>query len=170
MQLGAALNFDQTEYLLAQCDSKPGARTANLPRGFSIRRTHRELHLCHVPDEDKGLLPAREYQFAIPGQVHVPELDLLLTGKLSSPSAPTCSAILRRWRPGDRVALPHSRGAKRVKEILDRLEVRGEERKNWPVVEIAGEIVWMRGVQVNAPEFLFVEQATRALMSDENHK
>jgi hypothetical protein len=28
-------------------------------------------------------------------------------------------------------------------------------RKNWPVVESEGKIVWMRGVEVDAPGWLF---------------
>jgi hypothetical protein len=35
----------------------------------------------------------------------------------------------------------------------------GTARENWPVVESKGKIVWMRGVEVDAPEFVFEEQA-----------
>jgi hypothetical protein len=31
----------------------------------------------------------------------------------------------------------------------------GAERKNWPVVESEGKIVWMRGAEVEAPGFRF---------------
>ena len=34
----------------------------------------------------------------------------------------------------------------------------GGARKNWPVVESEGKIVWMRGVEVDAPEFTFATQ------------
>jgi hypothetical protein len=56
------------------------------------------------------------------------------------------------------VILRYSRGAKKVAEVLDRLHVLGAARKNWPVVESAGKIVWMRGVEVDAPEFRFTAQ------------
>ena len=67
-------------------------------------------------------------------------------------------STLRPWKAGDRVTLRHSRGPKKVAEVLDRLHVIGAARKNWPVVESEGKIVWMRGVEVDAPGFLFTAQ------------
>jgi tRNA(Ile)-lysidine synthase len=57
-------------------------------------------------------------------------------------------AVLRTWKAGDRVHLRYSSGSRKVKEVLERMKVTGEERTRWPVVEIAGRIVWMRGVEV----------------------
>jgi tRNA(Ile)-lysidine synthase len=44
--------------------------------------------------------------------------------------------------------LRYSAGPKKVKEVLERMKVTGEERAHWPVLEVAGRIVWMRGVEV----------------------
>jgi tRNA(Ile)-lysidine synthase len=71
----------------------------------------------------------------------------------------SAAAVLRAWKAGDRVALAHSRGPKKVAEVLDRLHAVGEARKNWPVVDWQGRIVWMRGVEVDAPEFVFTAQS-----------
>ena len=49
----------------------------------------------------------------------------------------------------------HGRGPKKVAEVLDRLHVLGEDRKSWPVVEWQGKIIWMQGVEVDAPGFVF---------------
>lgn len=57
-------------------------------------------------------------------------------------------AVLRAWRPGDRVQLRHSGGARKVKEVLERMHVSGTARTHWPVLEFDGRIVWMQGVQV----------------------
>jgi tRNA(Ile)-lysidine synthase len=65
---------------------------------------------------------------------------------------------MRPWRAGDRVTLRHSRGPKKVAEVLDRLHVMGAARRNWPVVESQGEIIWMRGVEVQATSFRFTVQ------------
>jgi tRNA(Ile)-lysidine synthase len=53
------------------------------------------------------------------------------------------------------VTLRHSRGPKKVADVLDLLHVMGEARKNWPVVESEGTLVWMRGVEIEAPGFMF---------------
>jgi tRNA(Ile)-lysidine synthetase-like protein len=57
-------------------------------------------------------------------------------------------ATLRNWRPGDRVRLRHSSAPRKVKEVLERLKVTGSSRALWPVLELDGRIVWMRGVEV----------------------
>jgi hypothetical protein len=35
-----------------------------------------------------------------------------------------------------------------VKEVLERLRVTGTDRALWPVLEIGGQIVWMRDVEL----------------------
>jgi tRNA(Ile)-lysidine synthase len=59
-----------------------------------------------------------------------------------------CRAILRSWKPGDRVHLRYSSGLRKVKEVLERMKVTGEDRTHWPVLEVEGRLVWMRGVEV----------------------
>ena len=51
-------------------------------------------------------------------------------------------------RPG--VTLHGYQSAERVKEILERMQVPSGERKNWPVLEWQGEIVWIRGMDVES--------------------
>ncbi|MGB8262135.1 MAG: tRNA lysidine(34) synthetase TilS, partial [Terracidiphilus sp.] len=61
---------------------------------------------------------------------------------------PAALATLRAWRPGDRVTLRHSSGPRKVKEVLERLKVTGSARAGWPVLELAGAIAWMQGVEL----------------------
>ena len=58
-------------------------------------------------------------------------------------------ATLRNWRAGDRVRLRYSNGPRKVKEVLERLRVTGSCRRVWPVLELDGHIVWMRGVELD---------------------
>jgi len=58
------------------------------------------------------------------------------------------SAILRNWKPGDRVRLRYSAGPRKVKEVLERMRVTGSDRALWPVLEVEGRIVWMKGVEL----------------------
>jgi tRNA(Ile)-lysidine synthase len=55
---------------------------------------------------------------------------------------------LRNWRPGDRVRLRHSGAPRKVKEVLERLRVTGSARTRWPVLELDGRIIWMKGVEL----------------------
>jgi tRNA(Ile)-lysidine synthase len=68
-------------------------------------------------------------------------------------------ATLRNWSPGDRVRLRHSGGARKVKEVLERLRVTGTERAVWPLLEVDGRIVWMRGVELEREPGLVIQVA-----------
>lgn len=165
-QLGASLGFDHTERLLALCDptKQPVGDAGNkvaLPRGIVAERTFRELRLVRGTHTESAAAAAPEYVFSIPGEVDAPEFGVSLRGEMANSGRLTgqpCAATLRRWKAGDQVTLRHSRSPKKVKEVLSRLRILGAEREFWPVVEFAGRIVWMRGVEVDAPEFVFVSR------------
>jgi tRNA(Ile)-lysidine synthase len=72
------------------------------------------------------------------------------TGDRTNPDSTDSSPIatLRNWRPGDRVHLRYSSGPRKVKEVLDRLKVTGSARALWPVLELNGHILWMKGVEL----------------------
>ena len=157
-QLGARLTFDDTERLLAliRPASPSRGQRVELPGGVTAERTLREIRFLRMPGRksERASPHDRQYPFSIPGEISAPRYGVFLRAGLL-PGSASCPATLRNWNPGDRVLLPHSRGPKKVNEILDRLRVTGPERKDWPVVEAGGKIVWMRGVDVDAPGFAF---------------
>ena len=56
-------------------------------------------------------------------------------------------ALVRAWRPGDRMT-PHGATApRRVKGLLRDAGVDAGSRRGWPVVLVEGEIVWVPGVR-----------------------
>ncbi len=154
-QIGAALNFEQTERLMAMAAAEPdaaGARKQQLTAEFRAERTARELRLAReTARADKSAAPEC-YELLIPGEVTGLGVTLraYLTGDSRDGTLPP--AILRTPRAGDRVQLRHSRGAKPLKEIFERMNADPEARKTWPVLEWQGRIVWMRGVAVEGPE------------------
>jgi tRNA(Ile)-lysidine synthase len=173
-QLGSQLSFEQTEHLLEMAglasaenprEQSRGAKL-ELPGGILAERSLRELRLTRRSiDTVHAPLPA--YAFVIPGVIRAPEYGIHLRGEHfgvqnnmglaagSTQGAVARPATLRVWRAGDRVTLRHSRGPKKVAEVLDRLRVIGEARKNWPVVESEGTLLWMRGVEIEVPGFVF---------------
>ena len=53
--------------------------------------------------------------------------------------------------------LRYSSGPRKVKEVLERMKVSGAERAAWPVLEYAGRIVWMKGVEVEPEPEIAIE-------------
>ena len=151
-RLGARLSFEHTEQLVAMTGpDSPRAAKFELPGGVTVERSLREIRLTRGSTLP---LAGPEHAFVMPGEIRAPEYGVCLRAE----SADTAPATLRPWKPGDRVTLRHSRGPKKVAEVLDRLHVVGPARKNWPVVESGGKIVWMRGADVDAPGLRFTAQ------------
>ncbi|WP_252263726.1 tRNA lysidine(34) synthetase TilS [Paracidobacterium acidisoli] len=148
--LGYELNFGQTERLMALCEpSLPSgrARREMLGEGLMAERTLRELRLERkaAAGEDQEALP--ELELRIPGTLRVEKWKLSLTATLAGDEAgPATMARLRAPKPGDRVYMRYTHGPRPLKEIFERLRVDAAERRNWPLVEWQGKIVWMKDV------------------------
>jgi tRNA(Ile)-lysidine synthase len=162
-QLGCALNFDQTERLMAMVDAEAGAagaRKQDTAADLRAERTARELRLTRVAASEP-VAGGDSCELPIPGEATALGVTLRATliaeARGPGTQAAIPAAILRTPKPGDRVTLRHSRGPKPLKEIFERMGVAGEERKTWPVVEWQGRIVWMRGVAVEGDASFEVE-------------
>ena len=154
-ELGVQVDFDQTARLLALVSGSASPRREQLTGELSAERTPRELRLLFSAKAAAGArTPARvaEVEIAVPGEGHGFgwRIRCSLTGSDSSANE---SALLRAALPADRVQLRYSRGApKRIKEVLERIGVPSEQRREWPVLVWQGEIVWMRGVVLEPTE------------------
>jgi tRNA(Ile)-lysidine synthase len=152
--LGAAPDFAATEALHTLALAGRAGQKCEL-EGLRAERTHRELRLAAALPVAAGEGAAErvlEYLLPIPGEIAAPVFGLRLRAELSPAEgqlpASGRSARLRNWIPGDRVRLRHSGGPRKVKEVLERLRVTGTGRALWPVLELDGRIVWMRGVEL----------------------
>ena len=163
-KLGAALDFPATESVRSLALGGRAGQKLALPHGLRAERTARELRLSNDPSptpkgESAG---APAYEVAIPGEIDAPAFGLRLRiefrnavrdaatarGTPNGRGTLAKRAILRNWKAGDRVRLRYSSGLRKVKEVLERLRVTGSDRTLWPVLEIDGQIAWMRGVEL----------------------
>ncbi len=147
-QLECDLNFEQTDRLLATVD--PAApRRQQLTAEMRAERSARELRLVREGAAQQSEAPSAVVQLSIPGEVTA--LGVCLKATLRGPvrDAQLASAKLRGPQPGDRVRVRHSRKARPLKEIFERMQVDATRRRSWPLVEWEGRIVWMQGVDVD---------------------
>ncbi|MBW4043760.1 MAG: tRNA lysidine(34) synthetase TilS [Acidobacteria bacterium] len=146
-RLGHALDFDQTARLLAMCGFESGApaRREVLSAQLIAERTPRELRLLRTQPESAAAASLPEYTIAVPGEILAPAfcLRLSITAAEALPAA-----TLRAPRSGDRVRLRYTSAPKRLKEVFERLRIPAAERASWPILEWQGQIVWMRGADV----------------------
>jgi len=147
-QLCAALDFSSTEALRNLALTGRAGQRLQLAPGLAAERTHRELRLS-VPDVAPAVMEAvPEYTVSLPGEVEAPAFGLKLRIEISASKTEGLTAMLRNWRPGDRVQPRYSSGPRKAKEVLERLRVTGSSRALWPVLEIDGRIAWMKGIEV----------------------
>jgi tRNA(Ile)-lysidine synthase len=147
-QLGSALSFDQTEAVRALTDV--GERLAGkagrveLGAGLTAERTARELRLSRSSERTPSRLP--ELVVPVPGVLEAAVYGFRVTTEGRLPGGTTL--VLRTPQPGDQVRLPHSRGVKTVKEVLERRGLSAAQRKVCPVLATGSSILWMSGVEV----------------------
>jgi len=157
-QLGAKLDFPATEAIRSLALEGRAGQRRELSLGLRAERTSRELRLTLSPVPASSAIDVSDYTALIPGEIVAPAFGLRLRIDLAQPSATHAAptAHLRNWRPGDRVRLRHSGGPRKVKEVLERLHVTGSSRALWPVLEVAGHIVWMKGVELEPEQGIAV--------------
>ncbi|HEY6273585.1 MAG TPA: tRNA lysidine(34) synthetase TilS [Terriglobales bacterium] len=164
-QMGVNLEFSHIERLarLGDVYARAGGKCRVLPGGLMAVRSFRELRFSR-----SAQIAGNDYQYwlPVPGQVAIPELGSVIRARLviRSQVAPGSAGTLldrtrlaprlavRNWRPGDRFFPARTKGPKKLKELLEPGRTIGRvspaQRKSWPVVESAGEIVWVRGFPV----------------------
>ena len=179
--LEAALDFEATEALRMLVREGRAGQKLELAQGLRAERTHREVRLTRGPatgvegsGADATVEPAH-YECFIPGELAGPafgcrvriELNASAGNEGSADAAPL-KAVLRPWKPGDRVRLRYSSGPRKVKEVLERMKVTGAERTMWPVLAVDGRIAWMRGVEVEPDPALRVTVEPIGPVTDES--
>lgn len=152
-QLGRPLDFAATEALRTLAVEGRTGQRRELGRGLRGERTPRELRLTAGASRTAGGDGIPEYAGTVPGVVAGAVFGLrLLVERIAAGSKPGADAPhearLRNWRSGDRVKLRYSSGRKKVKDVLDRLRIAGDARTIWPVLEVDGRIVWMKGAEL----------------------
>lgn len=181
LRFSVSLEFKHIQQLTSlAARGKPGAKVV-LPHGLVANRSVRELQFSrntHKTPEDYC------YSLSIPGEIAVPELGVAIRASLISNGKQKVSRYtgatlleasllsselkVRNWRAGDKFFPAHTQFPKKVKELLQpgRLgyELSPAERKVWPVIESAGQIVWMRSFP---PSQAFASSSGDAVLIEE---
>lgn len=166
-QIGLALEFHHIEALILLAAEGKKGKSVQLPGNWKACSTFRELQLQPARP---AAITEYEYSLRLPGEIHVPAAGSVIRARvvnIGTRAEPEYNStllldrsllqpelIVRNWRAGDRFFPVHTHSPRKVKELLQPArighEISAAERRSWPVVESAGEIVWMRGFPVAA--------------------
>jgi len=152
--LAVSLSFEATESLRELASDGRAGRRLALPGPLTAERTPREIRLSPAAALVQSRQASAPIELPVPGEVTA--FGLHFRAQSNQPAPP---AIIRNWRPGDRVTLRYSTGPRKLKEVLERLKISGTDRAEWPVVEWQGQIVWMKGTELQSnPNLLIVTE------------
>ncbi len=168
-QLNSAPDFEATEALRSLALAGRAGQKLELAAGLRAERTHRELRLSTGPAAaSSATAQPAEYAVAIPGEIVAPAFGVCLRVTIGTGDFPPmpATALLRTWRPGDRVRVRYSSGPRKVKEVLERMKVTGSDRAMWPVLELGGRIAWMKGIELEPEPGIAVEVSALSQSAD----
>jgi len=163
-----ALSSEHVERVLALAAVPSGQAAVELP-GVVVERSGRFLHFrrsrnetgsaeeCHQPFAHRlALRPGCDTAIPIP-QIQR-RLRLKTVDWAEFQRDTRCYALdlerlpdpllLRNWRLGDVYCPDGFLRSRKVKRLLQDMHLPAEERANWPVLESAGAVAWVRGVPV----------------------
>jgi tRNA(Ile)-lysidine synthase len=129
----APLDSSHVEALGRLCADSHGTRWLSLPGGVVAERAYGRLSFG-PPAVDPG-----DAEVAVdgPGEFALLGLSVAVPAEMLGGGA----LVLRNLRPGDRVV-----GGKKLKELLIDRKIPRVERRRLPLLERAGEVIWMYGV------------------------
>jgi tRNA(Ile)-lysidine synthase len=168
---GFPLEFKHIEEIVRfAVDENNSGKQLSLPLGWKVIREPEALTFLTPDLRTQDRLPADyEYSLALPGRAIVPEAGIVIEAvqvlpgqqrdqnvdgfdRLLDASLVSNPLRVRNWRAGDRFWPVHTKAPKKIKELLQEMQIPGPERRAWPVVVIGDEIIWVRGLPV-ATEF-----------------
>lgn len=127
----------------------------DLPGCWAARR-YEQLWLRH---EAPVVLPAYEFELAVPGQLSLPDGRILRSRLLTAPLGEGETAAefdfqklerslrVRSWRAGDSFVPRGMFGRKKLKRLFGDRKIELEERARVPVLVAGEEILWVAGVR-----------------------
>ena len=157
--VGQLPSFPSMKAFLSLSGAGRSARLALPPRG-ARRLVARRGRLAVEAAESRT--PAFSYTFSMPGEVELPELALRLRVRRSPVepwmfrgeplragfTAEAEQATVRNRRSGDRLRPLGAPGGRKLKAVLIDRGVPAAARDRLPMLEVAGELVWVPGITI----------------------
>ena len=148
-RVGLALDARGIRRIASFASSHPCGCSIPLAGGWSLEATRDEYILR------KQVVPVALAASALPSEGSMAWGDFrfrVVAGPVTACPWGACipasdGAVVRPWRPGDRLTGAEGQQPRRVKRYLSDAGLRGADRTGWPVVVAGHDIVWIPGVR-----------------------
>ena len=161
-----ALNFEAIERLDNLVTDQRGGRAVTLSGGWLVRRARDVLTLSQRANQS---VRAFAVNLIVPGKIRLPGQDCWIRVSIGPGIVKECPATIgalparaslslrvwrkrrlraRTWKPGDRMRPLGMQGTKKLQDIFSDGKVSLALRHKLPVIECAGEIVWLPGFRI----------------------
>ncbi|MBU4198599.1 MAG: tRNA lysidine(34) synthetase TilS [Verrucomicrobia bacterium] len=161
-----SLDFDAVDRLDKLLMSRQIGRAVTLPKGRVVRK---ECYSLCFDSEKKPVSDPFCVPLTIPGETLLPNHELRILASLASgiqkpkpdgighyPARASLAVsawhrrriIVRSWNPGDRMAPLGLAGSKKVQDIFTDGKVPRDQRRQVPIFECGGEIIWIPGYRI----------------------
>ena len=175
------------EDILRLATTSTSGHQIHLPHGITVERGFDELRFSRrVPRQTgEGSVGEAEFQRTIPLEglneleVELPQIGRRIRLKVidwpagqrdTNPEAVFADwscirapVVVRNWLPGDAIRPQGRLRARKLKQLFRERRIALRERRSWPVLTSAGELVWARGFPV-AQRFLTGEETRKVLV------
>jgi tRNA(Ile)-lysidine synthase len=152
--LGIALEFRHVEEILGDGSGKGNSV---LSGEWKVKQ-HRDIVTFSPADQ---MVSEYQYDLPVPGKVSVDEAGIVLETSVPEgadrrqkdddfvdPLFARHKWVVRNWRPGERFWPAHTKGPKKIKELLQDRRIIGGKKQRWPVIACGDEIIWLSGFGV----------------------
>ena len=167
LPFGKGIGYRHVRAVLALAKGSQGSADLDLPGGVLLRREYDKLLFCRRSSR-RAVLPGYCYAAFIPGMVHVPEAETIISLQWAD-SRPSFHAealgkgvafmdyealhpplIIRNVLPGDRMQPLGMAGTKKIKSIFIDGKVPQARRHFLPLLADRESIVWLAGGRISA--------------------
>jgi tRNA(Ile)-lysidine synthase len=159
--LGFSLDFEHVQEVLRfAAEEQRTGKELSLPSGWTLRYGEDALEFVAAQTGKQQISKDYELVLTVPGEVTIPQIGSKIEAVRLDSGAVRAhedqeslfnldllskELIVRNWRAGDRFWPAHTKGPRKIKQMLQDAHVPQRSRSGWPVVVSGTEIVWVRG-------------------------
>lgn len=140
-------NLQRLEKLI---DKTSGTKEVSLPSGIMARRSYTKLDF--LPKMRDNKVPPKQNLFVGKNTFGEWQINTKSAEYSKNDDKYTCfvpdldNLVVRTMAPGDKIKLLGGGGTKKLQDIFTDAKIDREKRKNWPIFEHSGEIIWIPGL------------------------